>query len=44
MHKYVYPKMGYSVLEGAALDYANKETRLGLTPDGVRQYAYKIVP
>ena len=44
VHKYVYPKMGYSVLEGAALDYANKETRLGLAPDRARQYAYKIVP
>ena len=39
--RYVYSKMGYSLLEGAALDYANRETRLGLSQN--RLYAYKIV-
>ena len=41
--EYIYSKMGYSVLSGAVLNYANSETRLGLSPSGVRQYAYKIV-
>ena len=39
---YVYSKMGYSVLSGVLLDYVNAETRLVLSPDGVRQYAYKL--
>ena len=41
--RYIYSKMGYQLLTGAPLSYANSETRLGLSPDGVRQYAYKIV-
>ena len=41
--RYVFFKMGYNLLSGAALNYVNDETRLGLSPDGVRQYAYKIV-
>ena len=41
--EYVFSKMGYSVLSGDALAYVKDETRLGLSPDGVRQYAYKIV-
>lgn len=41
--RYIYSKMGYQLLTGAALNYANSETRLGLSPSGVRQYAYKIV-
>ena len=41
--RYVFGKMGYSLLEGGYLNYANQETRLGLKPYGVRQYAYKIV-
>ena len=40
---YIYLKMGYQLLTGAPLSYANSETRLGLSPSGVRQYAYKIV-
>ena len=43
-HKFVYSKMGYSVLSGNVLNYANQETRLGLSPSGSRQYAYKMVP
>ncbi len=42
--EYVYRKMGFDgVLSGAMLNYVNEETRLGLSPDGVRQYAYKII-
>lgn len=41
--QYVYSKMGFSLLSGNVLTYANGETRLGLSPDGVRQYGYKIV-
>lgn len=40
---YIYSKMGYSMLTGAPLTYANQETRLGLNPSGARQYGYKIV-
>lgn len=42
-HEYVFRKMGYSLLTGAPLTYANQETRLGLSPSGARQYGYKIV-
>ena len=41
--RYIYSKMGYQLLTGAVLNYANSETRLRLSPSGVRQYAYKIV-
>ena len=41
--RYVFGKMGYSLLEGTPLNYANSETRLGLKPYGARQYAYKVV-
>ena len=40
--QYIYSKFGYSLLEGALLDYVNEETRLGLSLDGVRWYAYKL--
>ena len=40
---YIYSKMGYNLLSGTELDYVNSETRLGLSPSGERQYAYKIV-
>lgn len=40
---YLFSKMGYTLLSGTVLAYVNGETRLGLSPDGVRQYAYKIV-
>ena len=42
--EFVYRAMGFDgVLEGDLLNYVNEETRLGLTPNSVRQYAYKIV-
>ena len=42
--EYVYRKMGFDgVLSGSMLNYVNEETRLGLSPDGVRQYAYRII-
>jgi hypothetical protein len=42
--EYVYRKMGFDgVLSGAMLNYVNEETRLGLSPDGIRQYAYRII-
>lgn len=40
---YILSKMGYTLLTGAPLTYANQETRLGLSPSGARQYGYKIV-
>ena len=40
---YVYRKMGFSVLSGDELKYANEMTRLGLSPSGVRQYAWREV-
>ena len=40
--RYVYSKMGFSVLSGDELKYANDLTRLRLSPDGVRQYAYRV--
>ena len=40
---YVYSKMGFSTLSGDALTYANTMTRLGLSPDGLRQYAYRWI-
>ena len=42
--EFVYRAMGFDgVLSGALLNYVNEETRLGLEPSGVRQYAYKMV-
>ena len=40
---YVFSKMGFSTLSGDALTYANAMTRLGLSPDGIRQYGYRIL-
>ena len=40
---YVFSKMGFSTLSGDTLTYANAMTRLGLSPDGVRQYAYRWI-
>ena len=40
---YVYGKMGFSVLSGNELKYANEMTRLGLSPSGMRQYAWRAV-
>jgi len=39
----VYEKMGFGTLAGDTLTYANDCTRLGLTPSGVRQYAYRWI-
>lgn len=41
---FIFGKMGYQRMTGAILNYANQETRLGLSPSGSRQYAYKMVP
>ena len=38
---YVFSKMGFSPLSDNTLTYANAMTRLGLSPSGVRQYAYR---
>lgn len=41
---YVFSKMGYSALEGDALDYAKKATRLDITPSNYfRPYAYRWI-
>ena len=40
--RYVYFKIGFSVLAGDELKYANEMTRLGLSPSGVRQYGYRV--
>ena len=40
---YVYSKMGFSILSGDLLKYANDMTRLGLSPSGVRQYGWREV-
>lgn len=39
--EYVFSKMGFSVLSGDKLTYANEMTRLGLSPSGIRQYAWR---
>lgn len=41
--EYIIAKMGFSVLSGDALTYANEMTRLGLSPSGIRQYAWRWV-
>ena len=41
---FIFGKMGCQRMTGAILNYANQETRLGLSPSGSRQYAYKMVP
>lgn len=42
--EFVYRNMGFDgVLSGDLLNYVNEETRLGLEPDGIRQYAYKMM-
>lgn len=40
---YIFSKMGFSVLSGETLNYVNDATRLGLSPSGVRQYAYRQI-
>lgn len=41
--EYVFSKMGYSVLEGDALDYAKAATRLDIKPYNFRPYAYRWI-
>jgi hypothetical protein len=41
--EYVFSKMGFSLLSDDTLAYANAMTRLGLSPSGVRQYAYRWI-
>lgn len=41
--EYVMQKMGFLLLSGDALTYANEMTRLGLSPSGIRQYAWRWV-
>ena len=42
--EFVYRAMGFDgVLSDDLLNYVNEETRLGLSPDGIRQYAYKMM-
>ena len=38
---YIYSKMGYGTLSGDTLNYVNGLTRLGLSPNGIKQYAVK---
>jgi hypothetical protein len=40
---YIFQKMGYSVLSGAELIYANTMTRLELAPRAAIQYAYRWI-
>ena len=40
---YIFSKMGFATLTGDALTYANSMTRMGLSPDGIRQYAYRWI-
>ena len=45
---YIFNKMGFSLLEGDALTYANEMTRFGLAPgtsssDCIRQYGYRWI-
>ena len=40
---YVFSKMGFATLSGDALTYANSMTRMGLSPSGIRQYAYRWI-
>lgn len=41
--QYAFTKMGFSLLTGDALTYANEMTRFGLAPSGIRQYAYRWI-
>jgi hypothetical protein len=40
---YVFSKMGFSLLSGSNLTYVNTMSRLGLSPSGVLQYAYRWI-
>ena len=40
---YVFSKMGFTQLTDEALTYANAMSRIGLSPDGIRQYAYRWI-
>lgn len=41
----VFDSMGFGMVDGgsALLQYVNEETRLGLAPNGFRQYAYRLL-
>lgn len=39
--RYLFSKMGFSVLTGETLNYVNDATRLGLSPSGVMQFAWR---
>ncbi len=39
---YVFAKMGCRVMTDEELAYVNEMSRLGLSPEGVRQYAVKV--
>ena len=41
--QYSFSKMGFSMLTGNSLTYANELSRLGLSPSGIRQYAYRWI-
>ena len=41
--EYTFSKMGFSTLSGDTLTYANSMTRMGLSPSGIRQYAYRWI-
>ena len=41
--RYIFSKMGYSTLTGDTLTYANSMSRMGLSPSGIRQYAYRWI-
>lgn len=41
--EFVFSKMGFSLLSDDTLTYANAMTRLGLSPSGIRQYAYRWI-
>ena len=40
---YVYGKMGFTLLDGDALDYVREATRLNQPDKSVRQYAYRVL-
>ena len=40
---YIFSKMGFATLTGDTLTYANSMTRMGLSPSGIRQYAYRWI-
>lgn len=41
--EYVYSRMGYQVLSGDELTYVRDATDISFAPNGIRQYAYKVI-